>query len=160
MVNCEVERKFIATIGRNGIRDCRSGRYYWSDSMISMRGKRVYVKQNNACPKTILIFDVKDGVCLGEAHLIEAVPAIVKPELEQLKMARKKISYKPCENCGCNYWQVTHRTENGTTRKVLFCNVCYMEVPAEEFKITTRDGSNEAVLENNRKERIRIRLRA
>jgi hypothetical protein len=75
-------------------------------------------------------------------------------------MARSKMSYKPCENCGCNYWKIVSRTENSITKKVLFCNVCYMEVPAEEFKITSREGSSEAILENKREERIRIRLRA
>lgn len=57
-------------------------------------------------------------------------------------MARK-ISYKPCENCGNRGWQICRRITKGVREKTLFCNICYMEVPAKEFEITLSEGPDE-----------------
>jgi len=57
-------------------------------------------------------------------------------------MARKKISYRPCENCGNRNWQICRRITKGVKEKTLFCNVCYIEVPVKGFEITSSEGTD------------------
>ena len=75
------------TIGRNGVRDSKRKVDYFSEWMMGMKGRKVYLRRDPSDMEVAWVFDAAGDEYLGRGYRVEGIPAIVVGEEQRAALA-------------------------------------------------------------------------
>jgi len=84
-------------IGRNGVKNPKTGDVYWEEWMVSRKGDKVYLRVDSENKETAYVFEAETDSLIDMATCVDAAPAIVRTEqerewlAEQVKEKKKEL---------------------------------------------------------------------
>jgi len=85
------------TIGRNGVKNSKTGDVYWEEWMSARKGDKVYLRVDPDNKETAYVFEAQTDSLIDMALLVKAAPALAKTEQErewlsvQIKEKKKEL---------------------------------------------------------------------
>jgi len=105
------------TIGRNGVKDSYLDVTYWSDWMVTEKGRKVFLRRDINAYQEAWVFDAKTEQYLGKANIFHETSFLAKTNIEKSQL-KEAIANKRKEQKILKSYINSVQTVAGTTEHI------------------------------------------